>query len=443
MHTNAYMRTRKPTHGMGLNISVRVVFLLVGIANAAILVYLLGRRQDWWGGLIPAEGPVVAGGLVACAAALSYYSSERIRLHNIAELELEQDKESWARLSAREESLRARFSRGVEQLANSESFTVRMAGAYTLSNLANDWLEFDNEMNESWGPRKGNLEGQICVDMLCAYLRSDTVVGARDAEGETSVRNTILGILSDNGSRWRKADSPIKIILNGAYLRGLNLNHIDLSGASLRGVDLSFSSLLHARLPDANLTGAKMRNADLRYSTFTGATLVRADLSGSKMAWSDFQGAQLSNATLNKASCVSANFSHSILRKAKLQNAKMKDCLLTECDLQRADATEADFTGANLQNAEFDDAVADCASFKQSDMSGACLRNCSLLGTGFTQANMDSADFAGAVLGAGVAKNGRLRTTLFKGAYIASARNLTSEQMRCAIADPPAGDIGA
>lgn len=57
-------------------------------------------------------------------------------------------------------SLRERYTNTAEQLG-SNHLAVRLAGIYALAALADDWAKFGSED-----------ERQICIDLLCAYLRS-------------------------------------------------------------------------------------------------------------------------------------------------------------------------------------------------------------------------------------------------------------------------------
>ncbi len=82
------------------------------------------------------------------------------------------------------EQLAARYAAATDQLGHS-SAAVRLAGAYALARLADDWDE----------------QRQVCIDVLCAYLRMPY---ERDAEsmnyrqGEKSVRSSIVKIIGDH-----------------------------------------------------------------------------------------------------------------------------------------------------------------------------------------------------------------------------------------------------
>lgn len=57
--------------------------------------------------------------------------------------------------------LRDRYTTGAEQLGQ-DSAAIRLAGVYALASLADDWQDFGNPD-----------ERQVCIDLLCAYLRTD------------------------------------------------------------------------------------------------------------------------------------------------------------------------------------------------------------------------------------------------------------------------------
>ena len=62
---------------------------------------------------------------------------------------------------------RSRYTKAIEQLAD-EQPVVRLGGVYALTGLADEWI-FDPSLNEETRQK----EGQIIVNNLCAYIRSD------------------------------------------------------------------------------------------------------------------------------------------------------------------------------------------------------------------------------------------------------------------------------
>ncbi|MFC8878027.1 pentapeptide repeat-containing protein [Streptomyces ardesiacus] len=74
-----------------------------------------------------------------------------------------------------------RYSTSAEQLGH-EQAAVRLAGVYAMARLADDWPE----------------QRQVCIDVLCAYLRmpyESDPAGAGFKEGEREVRLTIIRII--------------------------------------------------------------------------------------------------------------------------------------------------------------------------------------------------------------------------------------------------------
>ncbi|WP_107057737.1 pentapeptide repeat-containing protein [Streptomyces sp. NRRL S-146] len=124
-----------------------------------------------------------------------------------------------------EKVLVERFGAAAEQLGADQP-AVRMAGAYAMARLADEWLQ----------------ERQMCIDVLCGYLRmphapdpptDDQALASWQRERE--VRVTVLGLIA-------------------AHLR-------DGAPESWQGYDLDF-------------TGAVLDEADFRRARFTGGDII-------------------------------------------------------------------------------------------------------------------------------------------------------------------------
>lgn len=102
-----------------------------------------------------------------------------------------------------------RFGRAADQLG-AERTPVRLAGAYAMAKLADDW-------------EQGR---QTCIDVLCAYLRVSP--DADIDEGERQVRQTLFRLIRDN---LRSAGAEQTPRWQGG--------HFDLTGADLGDADLS------------------------------------------------------------------------------------------------------------------------------------------------------------------------------------------------------------
>jgi uncharacterized protein YjbI with pentapeptide repeats len=96
-------------------------------------------------------------------------------------------------------------------------------------------------------------------------------------------------IAAQNIAAWNKWREERHIIplLDGADLRGANLENADLKDADLREASLIEANLTGADLEKAflsraDLWGANLREANLRRATFWEANLSRAVLTGAK-----------------------------------------------------------------------------------------------------------------------------------------------------------------
>jgi uncharacterized protein YjbI with pentapeptide repeats len=265
-------------------------------------------------------------------------------------------------------ALRGRYTDAAEQLG-SESFAIRLAGVYALASLADDWRGF------------GNLkEQQVCVDLLCAYLRTDTLNRADDATQERQIRNTIVGVIRDHtakrsdetadGTAWVEC----RFDLSGADLTEANLAGVNLlQGATMINTDLECADLRGAVLPnaqliDANLKGAKLAGAQLNNADLTGADLTSARVlahghgyrrpTDEVATWgaslvdqdTDLSGAVLTKAVLQRAQLTRANLSGAALGGASLVSAN-----LTSAELGGANLLGAELFGAELANVTLSD----------------------------------------------------------------------------------------
>ncbi|MEU2681264.1 pentapeptide repeat-containing protein [Streptomyces sp. NPDC007107] len=87
--------------------------------------------------------------------------------------------------------LAERYTTAAEQLGHDQA-AVRLAGVYALARLADDWGE----------------QRQVCIDVLCAYLRmpyEPDPYGAEHKVGEGEVRQTIIRVIRDH---LQQPDAP-------------------------------------------------------------------------------------------------------------------------------------------------------------------------------------------------------------------------------------------
>ncbi|MFI7166511.1 pentapeptide repeat-containing protein [Rhodococcus erythropolis] len=218
-----------------------------------------------------------------------------------------------------------RYAKAVEQLAD-DKVTIRLGGVYVLAALAEDWRARDNYRQQ-----------QVCVDMLCSYLRSAEY---KVVDGETAlaeaytqvdwdklkkdqpVRKAALECLSE--IKRREVEGPEGVLARGvgelrkfAYgslgispppplrmdLQGIQLVGLDLRHARLTYLHLENAKLMSADLTRADLTSAKLNHAALNGATLTDTNLTRTDLSDASIINCSLKGAyiigtKLANATI-------------------------------------------------------------------------------------------------------------------------------------------------
>ncbi|MEU6672482.1 pentapeptide repeat-containing protein [Streptomyces sp. NPDC046727] len=122
-----------------------------------------------------------------------------------------------------------RYTTAAEQLGH-ERAAVRLAGVYALARLADDWEE----------------QRQICIDVLCAYLRMPYQPDPQQQgykEGEREVRRTIISVIGDHlqdpyaPSSWCHENFDFRgAIFDGGELSGsVFLGWADFRDVAFRG----------------------------------------------------------------------------------------------------------------------------------------------------------------------------------------------------------------
>ncbi|MFD5824173.1 hypothetical protein [Lentzea sp. NPDC060358] len=156
------------------------------------------------------------------------------------------------------DSLGKRYQDAANQLGH-EKAVVRMAGVIAMAQLADDWPQ----------------QRQMCVDVLCGYLRmSRSAIVGNDApeHAEREVRATVLRLIAARTSRYRPSDESV--------VPSWSQCEFDLSGAVI--YDLDWTGLTFERR--VHLTGAtfggKCRIANSRFEYF-GVLLDEVELEGS------------------------------------------------------------------------------------------------------------------------------------------------------------------
>ena len=188
---------------------------------------------------------------------------------------------------------RGRYAKAVEQLGNANA-PVRLGGVYTLVSLVDEWLREENiEYNERIA------EGQVIINILCAYIRSPFALASRYDElsqdapaAEGLYKNREQEFYIDKSTIKSEADIRLNIIKEIRHrLQGPDRNtpgawsefEYDFSGSIFfYPVDLTNSYYTKP----VNFSGSTYRNwADFSNSTYQD----KADLSTSTYrSWADF-----------------------------------------------------------------------------------------------------------------------------------------------------------
>lgn len=178
--------------------------------------------------------------------------------------------------------LRSRYTACAAQLGDG-SPAVRHAGVYALASLADDWMRLGNQ-----------TEVQVCVDVLCSYLRipyshagKHSAAAAKAIEGEREVRWTIIKIIRqhlldpDNPLSW----CGLQFDFTGAVFDGGGLHDAHFTGGEVSFADAEFAgatfSFARATFSGGtvNFTGTRFGSGDVDFynAQFTGATVYFYD----------------------------------------------------------------------------------------------------------------------------------------------------------------------
>lgn len=280
-------------------------------------------------------------------------------------------------IASTERNLRDRYTTTAAQLAH-ESGAIRLAGVYALASLADDWHTFGN-----------NDERQVCIDLLCAYLRTEPPKPRRSgidtstqvlegheesvAREEQHVRTAIINTIrirttpkieGDRGV-WETCQFDLsranltESALFGANLPRANLTESNLAGSymsntNLTGVSLHGADLTSTFLPSGNLTRAHLTEANLTDSYLVDVNLTSARLNDANLTGANLSSANLTNAFLPSANLINARLTEANLNKANLTGAKLNDANLKRANLTGANLTGANLTSANLTGVEHD-----------------------------------------------------------------------------------------
>ena len=147
-------------------------------------------------------------------------------------------------------------------------------------------------------------------------------------------------------------NNSIKITVEEAIKKNVNLFEANLANAKLKrvnfkGANLYWVDLEGANLEGANLEGANLEGADLTGANFEGANLEGAYLKGANLNCVNFEGANLEGADLT-----GVNFEGANLEGANLEGANLESTYFFDADLKNAKFKDANFRWASLDGAK-------------------------------------------------------------------------------------------
>ncbi|MFJ9641407.1 pentapeptide repeat-containing protein [Streptomyces sp. NPDC101178] len=202
--------------------------------------------------------------------------------------------------------LAERYTKAAEQLGHDQA-AVRLAGAYAMARLADDWEE----------------QRRVCVDVLCAYLRMpyETDTGAEGyMKGEREVRLTIIRTIRDHlqdpteATTWCGYD----LDFTGAVFDGGDFTRAQFIGGTVNFRNAMFTdgtvSFLGATISDGwlNFLGARFTGGTINFldAIITGGTVnfLASAISGGTVSFLasaisggtvDFRAAELSGGVID------------------------------------------------------------------------------------------------------------------------------------------------
>ncbi|MFE2094835.1 pentapeptide repeat-containing protein [Streptomyces sp. NPDC059460] len=178
--------------------------------------------------------------------------------------------------------LAERYTTAAEQLGHDKP-AVRLAGVYALARLADDWEE----------------QRQVCVDVLCAYLRmpyETDPTSDKYKEGEREVRHTIIRVIRDH---LREPQAPTSWCTCNLDFTGATFDGGDLSRSHFRST-VSFANATFSGggvyFGGAAFSGSRITFANAAFNggtvslsgaTFGGGTVSfdNATFSGTVISW--------------------------------------------------------------------------------------------------------------------------------------------------------------
>lgn len=288
-----------PRYPRGSTILIGVILFVV-VGGAALIFVPAALLNNWVPGLTAAEqGRLLGnaaqivlfalGGIIAVAGvglSLARHGEQlKAAARDTAREEFERTKESVrqaeyaaAATADAERTLRERFVVVVEMLRVGDSATTRIAGLYALAHLADDWIA-----------RGNSREAQVCIDVICSYLRAPRSEGVEvTSPAECEVKRTGFDILRAHLRSSPASWEGYAVDLHGSFIDfDVDLSDIRLDSTaffSLRAATITGSAVVNMQRFSAD----GKAEVDLREVSLTGnATLdlSKVHLSGQSTVW--------------------------------------------------------------------------------------------------------------------------------------------------------------
>ncbi len=96
-----------------------------------------------------------------------------------------------------------------------------------------------------------------------------------------------------------------KVSFEGANLKGIDLNDMDLSSGIFKNANFRYADLTNTNLSNTDLSGASLRHAVLVNTNLSGANLTNADLTHADMRGAIMIGVKINNAKVRDAKGIS------------------------------------------------------------------------------------------------------------------------------------------
>jgi uncharacterized protein YjbI with pentapeptide repeats len=158
--------------------------------------------------------------------------------------------------------------------------------------------------------------------------------------------------------------------------KGTEGKRADFTNENLDGIRLRGAFLPFAIFKKSTIVSAKLSNADLRSCSFEGANLYGIDLKGATLSSASFfkaygANADFRNATIERGDFRKANLPAALFGEANLAESKFNSAFLRSTNFSKAYLNKSNFDGANLELARFDGAYIQGVNFIDANVAGA------------------------------------------------------------------------